>query len=210
MATQKEKLDLIDLLLSTIHTTQILTGVAQSMELMVQDIYYDPNVYPKLIDAKLAVEAKEDVMNNFIKKHNIPIVAQKFLGMLVRHNLFQAIDDQDKPTFLFLLRNQVKTIRSVNLTLADYLPDNIISWLHQELRRHIQYQFVFDISVDQSIIGGVIIQADAFEFEDTVITRLKEIEPHIRDNVHKLTMQYLDEMVKAEFTDMRVAPGAAS
>lgn len=199
----------VDLLLAEIESLQMLTQVGLAMEVRVMEIYYHPTLYAELINRQTPKIEREAKLTAYLKSAHMPIVCQNFLLSLLHNDLFEILDDQDKPaTFLSLLRNRIREIRVIQLTTADYLSDYMMNWLHLELMPLLQYKFVFDVRVDPSLISGMMIQSDSFFFSDTTTDRLEDSKSRIKEKIHEITKRHLAAAIAEDFSRLRrqVAP----
>ncbi len=119
-----------------------------------------------------------------IFKGKVNEIFEKFLVLTVKKNreiLLPEIMEE-----LLLQDKKMKKITDINLTTASQLPEEFIAKLRESLQKaaitaeHLE----INTKVDKSIIGGFIIQVEDNLIDNSIITKLKNIEKNIIDYKH--------------------------
>jgi F-type H+-transporting ATPase subunit delta len=207
MATIAEKKEYITVLLKEVKTTQLLLQVTQALEQSVQEIYYHPDLFKRLTDTTVPAATRQGLLEDYLRKSNLTLIWRNFLQMLQRRELLSVLDDQDKPTFFTLFHEAAQSLVTVGLTVPDYLSDYLINWIHTELEDLLNYPFVLEVQVEPSILGGLIIQADRFLFDDTIQYKLGNIENIVRNRIHEITAKHLDAAIAQDFGALKQTGG---
>ncbi len=182
---QITKAKVIKALLGQIKTADMLDQTYHQLQLAVSEIYYHPIMFKVLTTSTTHIREKMDLFNVYMRQRDFCLFVQHFLTSLIETQEFGILDDQDKPTFLKLLSDEIKAIRPVSITVATYLSEYLKEWLHTELSTMINYPFVLSISVNTSIVGGMILQTDQFGYEDTIRSSLLSLEEKVYSYVHE-------------------------
>lgn len=209
MDRTQQKNEYINILLGEIKTTQALSNTTQGMSRSVQEIYYHPDLYAKLLDQNQSLADRLRLLDQYLAGvEELPLICRNFLQMLFRREQFFLLDDQDKPTFLYLMHDKIAQISSITITVHDYLSDYLTNWIHEALSELVNYDFVLEIEVDPGILGGIVIQSDSIYFDDTIVSRLQLMNQAVKDRIHQLTVDQLDSAIDEAFGPLRKADQA--
>jgi len=205
----QQKNDYIGILLGEIKTTQALSNTAQGMSRSVQEIYYHPDLYARLLDQSQPLADRFRLLDQYLSGvEDLSLICRNFLQMLFRREQFSLLDDQDKPTFLYMMHDRISKISSITITVHDFLSDYLTNWIHESLSELVNYDFVLEIEVDPGILGGIVIQSDSIYFDDTIVNRLQLMNQAVKERIHKLTVDQLDNAIDAAFGPLHQADQA--
>jgi F0F1-type ATP synthase delta subunit len=118
----------------------------------------------------------EDNFKN--KLHETKIIVgseatRKIHEELIKLITSQGINDkpQEKEKFLNSLLAEVKSLKSIKITLAFEPSDQTLSKLIVWSQKNLKANLIFDISIDPEIMGGAIIVSDTGKYTDSTLSR---------------------------------------
>jgi len=187
------KSKVIQALLGQIKTSEMLDQTHQQLQLAVSEIYYHPIMFKVLTASSTHIREKMDLFHVYMRQRDFCLFVQNFLSSLIETQEFGILDDQAKPTFLKLLNEEIKKIRLANITVATYLSEYLKEWLHTEISTMVNYPFVLNVSVNTSIVGGMIMQSDQFGYEETIKSSLVSLGQKVYGYVHEIAQRYTKE-----------------
>ena len=119
-----------------------------------------------------------------IFKGKVNDVFEKFMVLTVKKN--REILLPEIMLELLLQDKKMKKITDINLTTAVELPQDFITKLKNSLLEAKLTEDNLDITtkIDRSLIGGFVIQVEDKLIDNSIITKLKNIEKNIIDNKH--------------------------
>lgn len=124
-----------------------------------------------------AVELIEEMLAENFKNNAHPKSATKstFLSKLYSFLLekIQAAGNNRENTDKLLkdALSEVKNLKELKITLALYPDDKVLEGLENWLNNNGMENFIFDINVDQKILGGAIIVGDKGEYRDFSLSK---------------------------------------
>jgi len=119
-------------------------------------------------------EQKKQIMQELVARFGCSELVGNFLMLLVDKNRV-AFLSQIVATYEILADEQSGTIRPLIKT-AFPLDDNQVSKIQDALEKKSGKKVVAEVSVDKSLLGGVVIQIGDIAFDSSVKTQLKRIQ----------------------------------
>ncbi len=125
----------------------------------------------KLIDRAIAPHASE-LLTNFLR----------VLGRHERLDLLQQIYNQ-----INKLRDAEAGKKAVVVKSATELSENILNSIQQRLHETLGFTPVLQTSIDQSVLGGLVIQVDDTVYDGSLRTRLKQLRGRLDNrSIHEI------------------------
>jgi F-type H+-transporting ATPase subunit delta len=145
-------------------------------ELMAIDRIFSSNADLKAVFANPAftAEQKKEIMKELIAKAKCSVLVGNFLLLLVDKNRV-AFLDQIVHTYEILADEQSGIIRPIIKT-AFVLDDSQVASIQGALEKKSGKKVIPQVTVDQSLLGGVVTQIGDTAFDSSVKTQLKRIQ----------------------------------
>lgn len=135
-----------------------------------------PELGTLLLYPALETQAKCDVLTKIFGQA-ISTLALNFLLVMVNRGRMRYIVSTIKQ-FIIKAR-EARGIFAATVTVSEPMPDEIYSSLADKLKAVTGKQYIFDIKVDPTIVGGIIIQIGDTRIDASVTRRLDDLKKYL-------------------------------
>jgi F-type H+-transporting ATPase subunit delta len=124
-------------------------------------------------------DKKENIVREIFKKH-LCETTYNFFSLIVKK--------RREPQLLVICTQFVKiyyknhNIKEARITSAEPLSEEIVLYLKSFLEKDTPYTFILHLSVNQKIIGGLVIQIDDFYYDASIQAKINKLKAEFSQN----------------------------
>jgi len=137
-----------------------------------------------VLESPIIVQVKKQNILREIFQHHLSEITYRFISLIVKK--------RREPQLLLICRQFVliyyknNNIKEVYITSARPLSEKTVQYIKAYLEADSPYTFIFHLSVDPKIIGGLVVKIDDFYFNATIQAKINKLRAEFSQNVYAI------------------------
>ncbi len=140
----------------------------------IADVYSNSTELSEVLsDTKVSSQIKQDVLKNILKKIKVSKLVDTFIRYLLAKRRIVLLPNIER-AFNLLLQEKLGRIEA-GITVAQEIPEVTVGKLEKAISRYSGKEVSVNITIDPSIIGGIVTRIGSVVIDGSIHTQLNQI-----------------------------------